>query len=164
MLARSPFGIALDQFRPRECEDEDRVVPRPLEEVFHEVEQRRIGPLHVVEGEDYRLLLRHPLEESSPAGEHVLALMHLPLLEPQQLSGRGSTQSAPRRRDNGFHALAELRPRRLRVVTLGDPGTHSHHLSERPVCDAFAVRKAASPVPQDDVRQPVDVLVELPRE
>ncbi len=59
---------------------------------------------------------------------------------------------------------AQLRERGLRLLLLEDPGTHPHHLSERPVRHPVPVREAATPVPPEGIRQPVDVLLELPGE
>ena len=53
-------------------EDEDGVVARPVEQVLDEVQQRRVGPLHVLEGHDDWLDLGHALEEEPPGGEQVL--------------------------------------------------------------------------------------------
>ena len=50
------------------------------------------------------------------------------------------------------------------VVVLGDAGAHAHHVGERPVGDALAVGEAAAAVPVDVVDEPVEVLVELPRQ
>jgi len=58
----------------------------------------------------------------------------------------------------------ELPDRRRRLLVLGDAAAHPHHVRERPVGDAFAVREAASTVPVDGVGDAVEVLVELPRE
>jgi hypothetical protein len=59
---------------------------------------------------------------------------------------------------------AELGARRRCLLVLDDPRASSHHLGERPEGDAVAVREAAAGVPEDALREPVDVLLELPRE
>ena len=53
---------------------------------------------------------------------------------------------------------------RVRVLAFQDAGPAPHHLGERPVGNSLAVGEAASPVPAEEVRQPVQVLVELPGE
>jgi hypothetical protein len=58
----------------------------------------------------------------------------------------------------------ELRARRRVVVVLGDAGAHTHHVRERPVRHALAVGEAAATMPVDVLCEPVEVLVELPRE
>ena len=50
------------------------------------------------------------------------------------------------------------------VVVLGDAGAHTHHVGERPVGHSLAVGETAAAVPVDVVDEPVEVLVELPRE
>ena len=51
-----------------------------------------------------------------------------------------------------------------RVLVLADAAAHPDHVRERPVRDALAVGKAAPTVPPDRVDDPVEVLVELPRQ
>ena len=58
----------------------------------------------------------------------------------------------------------ELAPGRVRRLVLTDQTTHAHHVCERPVRDALAVRQTAAPVPVDVLDDPVEVLVELPGE
>ncbi len=58
--------------------------------------------------------------------------------------------------------LRQLGQRGGRLLVLGDPGPHADHVRERPVRDALAVGEAATPVPVGDLRQAVEVLVELP--
>ena len=41
----------------------------------------------------------------------------------------------------------QLRERRRRLLVLGDPAAHPHHVGERPVGDALAVGEAAAAVP-----------------
>ena len=70
---RAPTGVLLLQFGASECDDEERGGPRPLEQVLDEVEQRRVGPLHVLEDHDRRVHVCETLEEEAPGGEEVLA-------------------------------------------------------------------------------------------
>jgi len=60
--------------------------------------------------------------------------------------------------------VPQVAHRRFRVVFFCDARAHTHHLSERPVRNAFAVGKTASAMPPQVVQQPVHVLLELPRE
>jgi hypothetical protein len=55
-------------------------------------------------------------------------------------------------------------PSPVRLLVLGHPTAHPHHVRERPVGNAFAVGEAAASVPPDVLDDPVEVLVELPRE
>src|SRR5215204_6693335 len=59
---------------------------------------------------------------------------------------------------------AQLLPYRRWIFLLGDPQAHAHHLRERPVRDTLAVREAAAAMPPDVEHEPVDVLLELPRQ
>src|SRR6185436_8556335 len=71
-FAGTPRGSVLDQLRPRQRQDEQRVVAGPIQQVFDEVEQRGVGPVQILE-EQYRgPLLRHALEEEAPRGEQIL--------------------------------------------------------------------------------------------
>ena len=51
-----------------------------------------------------------------------------------------------------------------RLLVLGDPAAHPHHVGERPVGDALAVGEAAAAMPVDGLGDAVEVLVELPAE
>ena len=59
---------------------------------------------------------------------------------------------------------AQLLEAGVGALVLGDAAPHPHHVRERPVGDALAVGEAAAAVPVDALRDPVEVLVELPRE
>ena len=52
--AGAPGRPPLEQLRARQREHEDRMAPRPLEEVLDEVEQTRVRPVKVFEQEDDR--------------------------------------------------------------------------------------------------------------
>ncbi len=52
-------------------------LPRPVEQVLDEVEQARVRPLHVLEGEHRRIALGQALEEEAPGGEQVLLVASL---------------------------------------------------------------------------------------
>ena len=164
-MARAPRRPALGELGPREGDHEDRMVPRRLEQVLDEVEQARVGPLHVLEREDCRVRLGEPLEEEPPRAEELLTLARLVIAEPEQLREPrlderaivGVEQMLVERR-------VQLLQRRGGLVVLGDPAAHAHHVGERPVRDAVAVGEAAAAMPVDDLLDPVEVLVELPGE
>ena len=113
-----------------------------------------VGPVEVLEDEDGGPLLGHPLEEEPPGGEEVLPVGAVallspsrwcePRLDPRPLLGVGDVL-----RERG----AQLGERRVRRLVLEDPRAHAHHLGERPVRDAFAVREAAAAVPPDAARR-----------
>ncbi len=58
--------------------------------------------------------------------------------------------------------LTQLGARRAGLLALGDTRSHANHLRQRPVRDALAVGQAAPPVPEDEIDEAVDVLLELP--
>ena len=146
-------------------EHEERMAARPLEQVLEEVEQARVGPLHVLEDEDRRRLLGQPLEEDPPGREEVLLVAGGPSSRPEQV-GEARLDPAPLLRVGHVHLdrRAQLRARRARLLVLDDAAAHPHHLRQRPVRDALAVGEAAAAMPEDVVGEPVDVLLELPRE
>ena len=61
-------------------------------------------------------------------------------------------------------AACKLPQRLVLWLVLGDPAAPPHHVRERPVGHAFAVGETAAAVPVDRLDDPVEVLVELPRE
>ena len=65
------------------------MTPRPLEQVLEEVEQAGIRPLHILEDEDRRRLLRESLEEDAPGREQVLLVPGRSLLETEQVGEAG---------------------------------------------------------------------------
>ena len=144
-----PTWAAVGELGPREPEDEDRLVPRPLEEVLDEVQQAGVRPLHVLEHHDDRVALREALEEDPPGREHVLLVAGDTVLEPQQMREPGLDPIALLRvGDELLDGRAQLLERRRRLLLLGDAAPHLHHLDERPVGHALAVGQAAPSMPQ----------------
>ena len=164
-LPGAPGRPALQQLRPCERDHEDRVVPRPVEQVFDEVEQARVRPLHVLEGEHRRIALREALEEEPPRGEEILLVARLVLRQPEQVR-EARLEEAPL---FGVEEVllergVQLGQRGRWLLLLGDAAAHAHHVRERPVRHAFAVGEAATAVPVHGVGDAVEVLVELPRQ
>jgi hypothetical protein len=159
----APAAPALGQLGPCQGEDEQRMVPRPVEEVLDEIEQRGVGPLEVLEDQHGRMTLGEALEEEPPGREEVAAVGSRPLGEPDQMR-QAWLQPDPfvRVGDVLLDRAAELGERRLGRLLLGDACPHAHHLRQRPVRDAVAVGQAPAPVPEHAVREAVDVLEELP--
>ena len=54
-------GLCVEQLGPRDAEEEDRRAAREIGDVLDEVEERRLGPLEVVEHDDLRPLGAHAL-------------------------------------------------------------------------------------------------------
>src|SRR4029079_1641508 len=72
--AHAPGRAGVEQLRPAERHDEDRMPTRPMPEVLDEVEQARVSPLQILEQEDDRSRLCIGLEEPPPGGKQLLAL------------------------------------------------------------------------------------------
>ncbi len=68
----------------RDQEHEDRSGRRPFVQVGDEIEQARVGPLHVLEDQRDRGVVRHPLDEQPPAGEQVGLVGGGPAVQPDQ--------------------------------------------------------------------------------
>ena len=66
--------VPLAQLGPRERQHVDRVAPRPVEQVLDEVEERRVGPVQVLEQQHHRPGLRHALEEEAPGRVEIFAV------------------------------------------------------------------------------------------
>ena len=162
-LAGAPGRPPLRQFRACERDDEDPLVARPLEQVLDEIEQALVRPLQILEHEHDRVRVGHPLEEQPPRGEELLLLALLRSSPPQKLQQPWLDERALFLVED---VLPEGRTKLLRAgllaFVLGDAAAHPHHVGERPVRDAFAVGEAAAAVPPDRLRDPVEVLVELP--
>ncbi len=141
------------------------MVPRPVEQVLDEVEKTRVRPLHVLERHDNGLDLRHPLEEEPPSCEQVLTVTGIALLETEKVGEAGLDPPTFIGIGNMLgHGIGQFCGSRAGFVSVDDAGSSSYHLGQRPVCDALAVRDAAPPMPIEQVRQTIQVLVELPAE
>jgi hypothetical protein len=139
------------------------VVARPVEEVLDEVEQARVRPLHVLEGQYRRIALGQSFEEEAPRSEEVLLIARLVLGQTEEMSEpRFEEVPLVCIEDVLLERLVELAQRRCRVFVFGDAAAHPQHVRERPVRDALAVGEATPAVPVDGVRDAVEVLVELP--
>ena len=162
-LPGTPGRPALEQLRPGQRDHEQRVAPRPVEEMLDEVQQARVRPLHVLEGEHGRIGLGQSLEEKAPGGEQVLLVPRLMLGQPEQVRQPRLQEAALLGvEDVLFERRAELAEGGVRLLVLRDAAAHPHHVRQRPVGDPFAIRKAATAVPVHGVGDPVEVLVELP--
>ncbi len=162
-LTAAPSRPALVELRSRERDHVQREVARPLEQVFDEVEQARVRPLHVFEREHRRARIGEALEEQPPRREQILPVARGRLLQREQVREPRLHERALLRIEHvPLHHRAEFRARRARILGLADPGTHPHHVRQRPVGDTLAVGEAAAAVPVHLLDDPVEVLVELP--
>ena len=71
-LAAAPCRPRVEELGSGEADEQDRRVARPVRDVVDEVEEGRLGPVHVVEDDDERLLARHLLEQLAHGEEQLL--------------------------------------------------------------------------------------------
>jgi hypothetical protein len=124
--------------RPRETDEEDRRVARPLGDVIDQIEKRRLGPMDVLEHDDERPVACKRLEQLPDRPERLLGgTMNL---------GSADRAADPRSDHLGVPVAFEKRAdRRAGIVSrqvLND-------LAQRPERDALAVGKTA---PRHDPR------------
>ena len=150
----APPGTRVEQLGPREADDEDGR-PHPVGEVLDEVEERRLGPVDVLEQEDQRLHVGDPLHDLARRPRDLLRAalslerLHEPCRETENV--RDGLLGA---------ALAQLLERLLERIVVRDAGRGLHHLAERPVRDALAVRQRTA----HEHARPLDPVEELARE
>jgi hypothetical protein len=121
--------VPLRHVGPCEREHEDRKAARPLEQVLEELDQRGVGPLNVLDDEDHRVLLGHPLEEQAPGGEEVLPVGRDAVGEPEQVPEPGlDERTLLRVRDDLLDHRGQLAERLLGRLVLRDPRPHPDHL------------------------------------
>ncbi len=162
-LAGAPGGMSLLQLRTSERDHVERVVARPFEQVLDEVEQARVRPLHVLEGEHRRIDLGQPLEEQPPGREEILPVTACSLLQTEEMrEARLDERPLLPVEQVLLEGFRELVARGGGLLVLPDQAAHPHHVGQRPVGDAFAVGETAASVPVDLFDDPVEVLVELP--
>src|SRR5215211_3365103 len=70
--AAEPGRPLLEQLRSRQAKQHDRYVANPADEVLEQVEQRRLGPVDVLEDEYERVALRRRLEQLAHRPERLL--------------------------------------------------------------------------------------------
>ncbi len=154
--APTPRRARVEQLGPGEAEKKDRRGSHPGRDVLDHLEQRLLGPVDVLEDEDERL---HGGELLDPRADGPRDVLLAPLAldrledadrEPEQVGDRLA-----------LARLAELLERLLERVVVGDPGRGLHHLGDRPVRHAFAVRQAAA-AEDGGVLEPVDELSRQP--
>ena len=133
---RGPGRPVLEQLRPREAEDEQRRVGRPADHVLDEVEQRRLGPLQVVDQ-------RRP----PAARRRVPRTAGVP---PRTSPRRRAAPPRWRRRPASLLRDPAPRPPRLsrncaNPLLAQAPSRRQDDPAQRPVGDALAVRRGSGP-------------------
>ena len=108
--------MQVEQLRPRRAEHEQRSVRRPLHEVLEERQQRRIGPVQILEHEHERRSIGHLVEIPLPGGEHLFTLAGL-AGQPDQ---RRQPGAQPRCVLHAFDGGSEVVARIVLAGRLGD--------------------------------------------
>ncbi len=154
-LSSAPRRPALQQLGTRGGHDEDRQVAHPLDQVVDEIEQAVVGPLDVLEHKDERAALGQRLEEATPGGKRLAALVVAQLLVRAETDERLQPPDDPVRVhgivERSANTQTELFRGHLRRVGFQDPGVRLDHLAQGPVRHSLAVRKRASLAPEDQV-------------
>ena len=146
-LAAAPAGPPLEQLRAGGADDQQRHRARAVGEQVDEVEQRVVGPVHVLEHEDGRAVLRQRLEEAPPGRER------LRRGRPRRRARRprpGRPAGAGGARPSGGRA-----PRRARAETASrsfSPATAAPSDSRMPAC-ALTISPSAQNATPDAVRR-----------
>ncbi len=156
-LARTggPLGLTVQQAVAGGAQQQHRRAGEGIDEVPDQIEQRRLGPVDVVEEDDDRSVGGKQLEEAADA--------------PEQLGQLERGRAEPDRRGDGrqhrIGVITEQRgdapDRQLGRIVVADPGGLAHDLGDRPERDAVPVREASSP---EDPRARHHRPDELPRQ
>ena len=152
--AAAPAGPVVTKLGPRLREDQDRGVPGPLGHVLHEIEERRLGPLEIVEEQEQRLTGGEDLEEPSEGPERLLDGRLRPREADEARHEVGDTLRALARPDHGEQFPLRVPGR----VQDREPGRLTHDLDDRPERDALPVGEAPS---TEDGRVRIDLGGEL---
>ena len=125
--------MLLEQIRASHADDQDRRVADPAEQVLDQVQEGRLGPLQVVEGDHERRVRREALEQPADRPHRLLR-------------GARAAGDSDRARDPGRDlarvGLALDKP--LDSLAGNLAGCPPDEVSERPVRDSLAVGEASS--------------------
>src|SRR5581483_7196603 len=152
-----PAGPRLEQVRPDEAAEEDRRRAAPAGEVREQVEERRLGPVDVVEEDHQRLPLRERLEQAAHGPEDLLR-RRVRVREPEQAGEALPHELAVLGRGEQPDELLTRPPGRLGGL---EPGGLSNDLDRRQERDPLTVRMAAG---ADEPHLVADLRQELERE
>ena len=165
VVTGAPCRALVEELGAGQGHDEDRVGARPRRDVIDEVEQRRVGPLEVLEDQEHRRPVGDALEEPAPGREELVPFERdvrarieqgrQPRLDPATLGlVRHELDERPLQLPAGHLALGAL----------ADPGPSADHLGKRGERDAVAVGRGPPDVERKAVGQGVEVALELPDE
>ena len=151
-LAAAPRGPATDELGSRRAEEQDRRID-PLGELFQQVQQRRVGPVDVLDQGEHGRVAGERGEEASPRGTDLLSdLLRVELVEALVRVVEAHREGERRGRARASGVVAE-KPgaggphpveRNARWVGVLDPCDVLQDLGERPVGHPVAVGEAPS--------------------
>ena len=157
--------MTLEELRPGRADHQERQSRRPVHEVLHELEQRRAGPVHVLEDQDQRLVVRDRLEETPPSGKRFGSLGRRPGAGGARADQEGQAGLEPvplgRIFDDGLDGRRELVGGLVWAVRFQDSRLTLDDLPQRPEGDALPVGKASALSPARPLGLPVDEGAEL---
>ena len=146
-LRRRPRGPLVQELGAGEAEQQDRGAAREGHQVLEQVEQRRLGPVDVLDDRDQGALARDALEQPADGPGR--------LLDRGGLVGRARSRRTPAARPIRPGRRPPRSRRRIAAAELAD------HLGQRAVGEPVAVGEAAA---HDDRRPVADLGRELARE
>ena len=150
-LAAGPARSALEQLRSCSRDDEEGHAADLLDHLVDEVEECVVCPVHVLEDEHERALVREGLQVTSPGREHLAAA----IADRGLLAAKTDERAQEGRDPAGLGRILDHTPNRrsqlvvglLGCVALEDPRLRLDHLAERPEADAVAVGERATLTP-----------------
>ena len=146
--------MLLVQLRPSGTQNEQRHPLRPVGQVLEELEQRRVGPVQILEHQHRRPVRRQPLAEAPPGRKRLLLrrrLRHRAYQRRQPRPQPGQIRIV--RRQRAF----QLRRRLLGRVRLQDPRLRLDDLPQRPEGDPLPVGQTAPLPPTHQPRPLLDI-------
>ena len=148
----APFGAAGGELGSRGTQEQERAFA-PIRRVLQQIEERRVGPVDVLDEDDDQSGSGQRGEERAPCGVEVIANLSrirgrdrdVRVLQTDRVREGGVRTCRVRgnvARDQLAADLADLLDRELRWIGVEDAGLRLQDLPERPVRDALAVRQA----------------------
>ena len=159
-LAAAPCRPVVEQLRPRQAEQQDRRVAGPVRDVLDQVEERRLGPVDVVEHDDQRpRVARAPRERRTAQN---VSSVGAPPRPPRSSCGERA-HDARRRLAVGERARrSSLDLARARRSRRGPPPRFTIS-RDRPERDALAVGEAPAAEHRGSPWTPAEELLDEPR-
>ncbi len=154
-LAGRPVGLALHELVACRADHEKLRVARLRDDLLHQLEERRLRPVDVLEQDDGGVLRAERLQQLAGSPRELLRRIR------RRREADGCRDPVGDLRVAGERG--ELRERLLGRVALGDVSRLADGLGERPERDSLAVRKASPAQHCDVVRQRADELVDQSR-